>query len=124
MAIIVKKFSVRVGGETFLPGSVINGLSENEEKSLVDDGYCEYPFVITSQTDPIVEQPLHTSIEQFKELKAAEQKDTLEKLGIEAGANEKDRIQQYTDFSEGNNTLNDSEEAGGEGPQTSLIVDN
>jgi hypothetical protein len=126
MSIIVKKHRVRVGGETFLPGKVITGLSEEEEKSLVDGGYCEYPFVIDSQADSITEQtetgsPLHISIEQFTELKAAGQKETLEKLGVVAGSNEKERIQQYTDFLEGNDPFkkldDDSEE---NGPNTSI----
>lgn len=47
MAVIVKRFNVRAGGRNYYPGEIISGLSEDKEKFLVADGYCEYPLKIT-----------------------------------------------------------------------------
>jgi hypothetical protein len=122
MPIIVKKFSVRVGVDSYLPGDVITGLSDTEEKNLVADGYCEFPFVIDSQAESSNASDI-PSIEEFAALKAAEQTALLESNDIKAGSNKEDRIQQYTDFLAGNDPLKESEEeTGGEGPQTSLLI--
>ena len=42
MAVVVKKFRVHAGGRTYFPGEVISTLDKQEEKELVDAGYCEF----------------------------------------------------------------------------------
>jgi uncharacterized protein YunC (DUF1805 family) len=117
MAIIVKNHRVRTGGQVYPAGSVIHGLSEAEEKRLVKAGVAEFPINVATDT----RQPAETvvgpmTIEQFTELKAAEQKAHLEKLGIAAGSNEKERIEQYAEWLESSVSGND----GDNGPATGM----
>jgi hypothetical protein len=126
MPIIVKKHRVRVGGETYLPGKVITGLSEEEEKSLVDSGYCEYPFVIDSQAESLTETSStensgNLTIDEFIALKSTGQKEHLQKLEVEAGSNELSRVQQYSDWLEAQGNTEGSDENSEEpGPNTSI----
>jgi|GEM_PF-3595353 len=125
MAIIVKKFNINTGDRIYSPGEAIIGLDEQHEKQLVDDGYCEYASgtVALSETvaiPPTVTTPL--SIEQFTELKAVEQNDVLESIGIDPGTNKEQRIQQYTEWylhqeNDGNGT--GAEE---QGPNTGMTI--
>lgn len=42
MPVVVKKFRVRAREKTYFPGEIIFNLTKEEEKELVNAGYCEY----------------------------------------------------------------------------------
>lgn len=52
MAVIVKRFKIIAGGKEYVPGDVITCLTEKKEKTLVKEGYCEYPVVIAKVDSP------------------------------------------------------------------------
>jgi hypothetical protein len=51
MPVIVKQFQVVTKKKTYLPGDLITELSKEEEKELVERGYCEYPTVINKKAN-------------------------------------------------------------------------
>jgi hypothetical protein len=51
--------------------------------------------------DPLPQAAEALTVEEFTDLKAPEQKEKLQELGIEPGSNEGQRIQQYTEWLQG-----------------------
>lgn len=131
MAVIVKKFRVNTGNKIYFPGESVPGLSPKEEAELVSSGICEYERVIevfidndgSKSTELNGNQPEAVgfpTVEQFKELKAEVQKDFLSKQNIEPGTNEKDRLQQYSDFLATFDIEDESDEEDQDGPNTEM----
>lgn len=78
------------------PGKVYN-VDEKEAKQLVDGLYAKYVDAPAVQKDDSPELP--TSLEEFSELKADEQKALLKELGIEGDdSNEEKRIALFEAF--------------------------
>jgi hypothetical protein len=93
------KYHVDTGAAKYRPGDLISGLEKDEEKRLVDAGFCVYAAPVVNEetsnlpNEQTVSGPL--TLEAFKDLKSDPQKEHLRGLGIEPGSNEKERLEQY-----------------------------
>ncbi|MFD0710630.1 hypothetical protein [Paenibacillus sp. GCM10027626] len=68
----------------------------HEVKGLLSKGFVTKVEPLSELPDEVeVELP---SVEEFAKLKADEQKELLQELGIEPASNAEERIQQYTEF--------------------------
>lgn len=125
MTIIVKKFNVNTGVRIYSPGDTINGLDEQHEKQLVNDGYCEYATGPVVLSEEVVTPPSTTelmTIEDFSILKAPDQISIIEKLGIEPGSNKDQRVQQYQEWISQQESGDAGSHDEGFGPNTEMTV--
>ncbi|TKH43459.1 hypothetical protein C1I60_14295 [Paenibacillus terrae] len=101
---------IRHSGKDFAIGDILRGLSDAEAQRLVSLGSGKMvidenhgseggnPGVLQSTNAPI-------SLDEFAKLQAVEQKERLEKQGIEPASNVEGRVEQYTAWLDKNNAL-------------------
>ncbi|MGG1442098.1 hypothetical protein ABE354_08565 [Brevibacillus laterosporus] len=102
MPVKVIRYQVNTGENVYLPGDIVSNLEQETEQQLVEDGFCALVENLDAETEqPLVEDGYDSdkqsllSTEEFAELKANEQKETLQTIGISPAANGEQRIQQY-----------------------------
>lgn len=104
MSVIVRRGRVDDGKRIYLIDDVIHNLSPDEEKQLVDNGYCHY-YMDHLQVDSVSSGPLPDNlvnaegvvltVDEFSKLKAEEQKKILEGLVIDPASKAEERVEQY-----------------------------
>ncbi len=96
---MIAKQNLNYGGRLFMAGEKVDGFIDMQMMAkLLENGVVEPESSESELTDAVASEtsvPSAPSVEDFGKMGADDQKQHLEKIGVEPGSNAKERAEQY-----------------------------